>query len=65
VAHQLTQGETDRFAVVITAREMGMGVFRWWRLQPTLVTSEGDIVSPPIEVGLPRNYKSHSRRGHE
>jgi TIR domain len=42
VAHELSPGETDRFALVLTARRMRTGEFRQWCLEPTLVTSNGD-----------------------
>jgi hypothetical protein len=61
VAHQLTASETDRFSVTLTARKMGMGVFRVWLLQPTLITSNGDVEGTPIRLGLPWNIQKSMR----
>jgi Transposase domain (DUF772) len=64
VSQALQAGEVDRFAVMLTARSMGMGMFRVWQLRPTLVTSEGEVVAEPITVGLPWNImKSSSHPG--
>ena len=61
VSQALQAGEVDRFAVVLTARSMGMGMFRVWELRPTLVTSEGDVAAAPITVGLPWNKMKSTR----
>ncbi len=53
VAHALTPGEIDRFGMRVTANQMNKGENRYWRLEPVLVTSEGNVVAPSVELGLP------------
>ncbi|HEY0783418.1 MAG TPA: hypothetical protein VGE98_13245, partial [Thermoanaerobaculia bacterium] len=57
VSQALQPGEIDRIAVTLAARDMGGGVFRVWRLQPTLQTTEGAVQADPIVVGLPWNIQ--------
>ena len=61
VSHVLTKNEVDRFRVVLTAKEMSIGVFRIWKLKPTLVTSEGEVAATTVTVGLPWDISKSSR----
>lgn len=53
VSQNIRPSRTDRFGIVLIARNMGVGVFRCWKLKPTLKTNFGDVPSEPIEVWLP------------
>jgi len=57
VSQALQPGEIDRFAVTLAAPSLGGGVFRVWRLQPTLQTTEGLVQADPVVVGLPWNIQ--------
>jgi len=53
--------KSDRFTIVLIAKNMGIGVFRWWKLKPTLVTNFGDVTGNPIEVCLPHPHNVFSQ----
>ena len=53
ISQRVGPGETDRFGIILIAREMGTGVFRQWRLRPTLCTNFGTVSGKPVEVWLP------------
>lgn len=61
VSHVLSADEADRFAIVLTAKNMPMGVFRIWSLKPILITSEGQVVASVVSVGLPWDIRKTSR----
>ena len=61
ISHTLDPGETDRFAVNLTARKMPVGLFRLWQFEPTIVTSEGEVSAKPIDIGLPWDIRKTNR----
>ncbi|MBU6996240.1 MAG: hypothetical protein HXS41_00460 [Theionarchaea archaeon] len=52
VSQVIEPNRTDRFGIRLTAQDMGNEARRWV-LEVILITSEGIIVSGPIEVELP------------
>ena len=55
ISQVLQPGEADRIAIILTANKLGIGIFQLWKLQPTFVTSEGEVQAKIINVGLPWN----------
>ncbi len=53
VSQVVKPGESDRFGIVLIAKEMGTGVFRRWELLPKLYTNFGKVSGKSIEIWLP------------
>ncbi len=53
VSQVVKPGESDRFGIILIAKDMGTGTFRKWELQPTLHTNFGKVSGKSIEVWLP------------
>ncbi|MEO9320323.1 MAG: CHAT domain-containing protein [Nitrososphaera sp.] len=53
LAQEIRPREIDRFAVVLTARELGTGVFARWKLQPRLNYNYGSVSGNPLTITLP------------
>lgn len=55
VSQNIRPGKTDRFGIVLIARNIGIGVFRWWKLEPKLYTNFGEVLGEPVEFWLPHD----------
>jgi hypothetical protein len=53
VAQLIKPRESDRFGISLIARSLGTGVFRGWKLSPTLLTNYQDVQGEPFEIWLP------------
>jgi hypothetical protein len=53
VAQLVRPGEVDRFGVRLMATELGMGIFKQWRLRVALETTAGRTEGREVLVMLP------------
>lgn len=53
VAQLVEPGKADRFGVSLTAQNLGTGVFKGWKLLPTLLTNYGAVKGDEFELWLP------------
>lgn len=53
VAQLVQPKAVDRFGINLAATQLGPGSFRWWKLQPSLMTNLGSASAPVVELSLP------------
>lgn len=53
VAQVISPRKTDRFELALNARTIGLGNFKYWKLETKLCTNFGDVIGKPIEIWLP------------